>query len=107
MNWREAEIANVIGTAPLIKQHVPIRPTNCSIVEIIYHRPAVLFAKLPLVEPFCVKPIYAAFGEDQVRFRKCFVYEPHVIKHWLAPTPWFIPVVANSPDKLRSLRIAK
>ncbi len=50
MDRRETVILHVVRAAFLVKQHVPVGPAHCAVVEIIDHGLAVNFAPLPVVD---------------------------------------------------------
>src|SRR5438552_16356488 len=44
---RNTEIADVVGTAPLIEQNIPVGPSLGPRLELVYHRPPVRLAQAP------------------------------------------------------------
>src|SRR5882724_2292173 len=54
-----------------------------------------------------IERVNAAFREDQVLIGKGFVNQPDVIEHRLAAAPGLIPVITNTPHKLRRLWISQ
>src|ERR1051326_5564108 len=107
MNRGEAEVLNMIWPTRFIQQYIPIRPADCTIVEVINHRMPVLLTQSPILQFLSVEGIRAAFSEEQVFIREGFMHEPDVIEHRLAAAPWLIPVIADPPDIPRSFRVSE
>src|SRR5262249_55094062 len=97
----------MIRTAAFIQQNVPVRPADTPIIEIVNHRAAVAFSKLPLSQTLVVEYIDAPFRKDQRLAGKRFMDQLDVVEHRLAAAPGLIPVITNAPDKPGSLGIAE
>src|ERR1044072_5617493 len=55
MHRRETEVLNMIWTTALVEQNIPVSPTNRAVVEVVDHRPPVLFTKLPFIQSLRIK----------------------------------------------------
>jgi hypothetical protein len=66
MHRSETEISDMVWAASFIQQHVPVSPADGAVVEIIDHRAAILFAKLPFPNPARIESVDACFGEEKV-----------------------------------------
>src|SRR5205823_4854074 len=63
---REAEVADVVGAACFVEQHVPIGPAHGASVEVVNHGVAVALAQLPVVHPVEAKLLHARLCQHQV-----------------------------------------
>jgi len=97
MDGGKAESIDMVRSAGLIQQNVPVGPGNGAIVEIMDHILAVLFAPLPLAESLPAEGIIAGFGQQQVGFREGFGY-PFNIFILTAAIPDFIPMKSDPLD---------
>src|ERR1044072_5873463 len=51
----ETEVLDVIWATSLVQQNIPVSPANRAVVEVVNHRPTVLFTKLPLSDSLRVE----------------------------------------------------
>src|SRR5689334_21918058 len=107
MHGSETEVLDVIWAPSLVEQNIPVSPTNCAVVKVVNHRPAILFTKLPLSDSLRIECVDTTFRKDQMLVRKRLIDQPDVIKHRIATALRLVPVETNAPDKLRRLRIGK
>src|SRR6185369_14938795 len=107
MHRRETEVSDVVWATAFVELDIPVSPTNRAVVEVVNHRPPVLFAKLPLSDLLRIECVDTTLRKDQMLVRKRVVDQPDVVKHRIATAPGLIPVITNAPHKLRCLRVGK
>src|SRR5262252_2767188 len=107
MDRRKAEVADVIRTTSFIQENIPVGPAHSAVVEIVNHRPAVLFAKLPIGQSLAVEYVNTTFSEDQRHVGKRLMDKSDVLKHRLTSAPGLIPVKTDAPNKPGGFWIAE
>src|ERR1017187_1364098 len=88
---RATEIANVVGAAGFIQQHVPVNPTNGPAVQVIDDLVTITLPHVPGTEMRAT--FLAAFGKDEFLIRPGFVGQLKVLKFLRA-----VPVKGRPPD---------
>src|ERR1700752_2734490 len=107
MHGCKTKICDVVWATSFIEQDIPICPAHSAAVEVVNHRAAVLFTKLPFSNPLCIERVDATLREYEVLFRKGLINQTDVVEHRIATAPRFIPVITDSPNKTRGLGISQ
>src|SRR5215204_5312186 len=104
MNRRETIVTDMVWTAFIIQQYIPISPAYCAIVKIMYHVLSIQLSPFPLVDALPAEWIITGFCKQYVFVGKSFGYSFYIFP-LISSIPYFIPVKADSPHIFCCLRI--